>query len=92
MPYWKLVAPKAGRYKVEITYSSRRANADYSVEIGAAKLMGKTVSTGNEWVFKTQTLGQVELGAGASEVRVKPVLAGGAAAMSLEKIVLTPVR
>lgn len=92
VPYWKLEAPKAGRYKVEITYSSRRANADFSVEIGAAKLAGKTVSTGNEWVFKTVALGQVELSAGASEVRVKPQMAGGSAAMSLEKIVLTPVR
>jgi alpha-L-fucosidase len=92
VPYWKLEAPKAGRYKVEITYSSRRADAAYAVQIGGVNLAGKTVSTGNEWVFKTHVLGEVELKAGASEVRVKPQLAGGAAAMSLEKIVLRPVR
>ena len=92
VPFWKLKVPKAGRYTVELTYSSRRSDVAYAVEIGGISLRGITASTGNEWVFRAHTLGEVNLKAGASEVRVKSQIAGGAAAMSLEKIVLRPVR
>ncbi|MGJ5820358.1 alpha-L-fucosidase [Paludibaculum fermentans] len=91
VPYWKLEAPKAGRYRVEAFYASRKAGTPFTVEAGAAKLVGASINSGGDWVFKSQTLGEMELKQGATEVRVKlDTKAGGT--INLERLVLHPVQ
>jgi len=87
--YWKLEAPKAGRYRVEASYSATKDGVPFTVEIGAAKLAAKSAKTGGEWVFKKTALGEVEVKAGASEVRVR--LGQGGGGLSLERLELRPV-
>jgi alpha-L-fucosidase len=90
VPYWTLEAPKAGRYKVEVSYSARRAETPFTVEIGGEKLAGKSAGTGGDWVFKTVSPGEVALKAGSSEARVRiQTQAGGT--LNLEKVVLRPL-
>jgi alpha-L-fucosidase len=89
VPYWKLEAPKAGRYQLEVSYSARRADVPFTVEIDGVKLAGKTASTGGDWVFKSFPVGVVNVKAGASEARVRLQTKDGT--MNLEKLVLRPV-
>jgi alpha-L-fucosidase len=89
IPYWVVETPRAGRYAVEISYSARRAGAAFTVEAGGAKLEGKAEATGGDWVFKTRSLGEVELPRGRSEVRVR--IAPAAGTMNLERVVLRPI-
>ncbi|MBN9661910.1 MAG: alpha-L-fucosidase [Acidobacteria bacterium] len=91
VPYWKVEAPKAGRYRVEAFYSSRKAGTPFTVEAGTAKLAGASLNSGGDWVFKSQTLGEMDLKQGATEVRVKlDTKAGGT--INLERLVLHPVQ
>lgn len=91
VPYWKVEAPKAGRYRVEAFYSSRKAGTPFAVEAGTAKLAGASINSGGDWVFKSQTLGEMELKQGATEVRVKlDTKTGGT--INLERLVLHPVQ
>ena len=89
VPYWVMETPRGGRYMVEVSYSARRAGGAFTVEAGGAKLEGKAESTGGDWVFRTQRLGEIELRPGRSEVRVK--IAPAAGTMNLERVVLRPV-
>ncbi len=93
VPTWKLEAPKAGRYKVEVSYGSTRAGAerDYVVTAGGASVNGKTVNTGGEWVFRTQQLGSIALVKGENTLQVKSANAQGLDGVSLEKVVLIPI-
>ncbi|MBI5084983.1 MAG: alpha-L-fucosidase [Acidobacteria bacterium] len=89
VPSWTLEAPKAGRYVVEVSYSSRRAGTPLTVEIGGAKLEAKSINTGGDWVFKTSSVGEVEVKAGPAEARVRIQSQGGT--VNLERVVLRPV-
>ena len=95
IPTWKLAAPQAGRYRVQLFYGrSGRADADlgqYTIELGAQKLTGKIQGTGGDWVFKGFTAGELSLAAGEQTLKVSTNVKG-TEAMQLEKIVLTPVR
>lgn len=90
VPYWKVEAPKAGRYRVELSYASRKAGTPLTVEAGAAKLAGVSINSGGDWVFKPQTLGVIDLKPGATDVRVKIDPKNGGT-VNLERVVLTPV-
>ncbi|WP_321474305.1 alpha-L-fucosidase [uncultured Paludibaculum sp.] len=90
VPYWKVEVPKAGRYRVEASYASRKAGTPIAVEAGTAKLGVVSVNSGGDWVFKSHSLGEIDLKQGASEVRVKlDTKAGGT--VNLERLVLRPV-
>lgn len=91
VPFWTVNAPKAGRYRVEISYSARRAGTPISVEIGGAKVEGKSVATGGDWVFRSFPLGEVDLKAGQSEARVRIQTASGGT-INLERVMLRPVQ
>jgi len=91
VPFWTVQAPGPGRYKLEISYSSRRASTPFTVEVGGVKLEGKTANSGGDWVFKTFPLGEIELKAGSSEARVRIQPQAGSS-MNLEKLVLRPVQ
>ncbi len=90
VPFWTVQTPKAGRYMAEITYSSRKADTPFTVEIGGVKLTGKTANSGGDWVFKTYPLGEIQIKEGASEARVRLHTQSGGT-MNLEKVVLRPV-
>jgi len=92
IPTWKVNVPKAGKYKVEISYGARRpgTTAMYTIEAGPSRLEGKIESTGNDWVFKTFPAGELTLPAGDVTVQVKPQGTAGAP-MTLERIVLRPL-
>ncbi len=92
VPYWTVDVPKAGRYRVEVSYSKRGNQATpFEVEIGAAKLEGTTKGTGGDWVFKSFPLGDIDLKPGQTTVKVKAKMDGGANAMNLERVVLRPI-
>ena len=91
VPTWSYTIPEAGRYKVEIAYGAGRqaAGTEFAIEAAGEQLASKVRDTGNDWVFKTFSLGEIELpaGDGTLQVKVKP---RGASAMQLEKVVLRP--
>ncbi|QOY84983.1 alpha-L-fucosidase [Paludibaculum fermentans] len=91
VPYWKVEAPKAGRYRVEAFYSSRKAGTPFTVEAGPAKLTGSSINSGGDWVFKSQPLGELELKQGATEVRVRLDTKSGGT-INLERLVLHPAQ
>ncbi len=113
VPTWIVNVPKAGRYKVEITYGAGNASKGTEFTIGAAphqdipttevdprttnpvayssSTSGTVTPTQNDWVFKTFPAGEMNLEAGEQTIQVKAAVKGGVAAMSLEKVKLTPV-
>ena len=93
VPAWTFSTPAAGRYAVEISYGAdrRSAGSEYRVIAGGAELRGKVEATGNSWVFATHKLGTVVLPAGEQTLQVRAETTGGEV-MTLEKVVLRPVR
>jgi len=88
---WSIEVPKAGRYKVEITYGagSGSEGTPFTISSGKAVAAGKVVRTGNPNVFKTAPVGTIELAAGEQEIRIKAEQRDGVDAMNLERITLT---
>lgn len=92
IPTWKFAVPKGGRYTVEVTYGATRGNKDkdYIVTTGKQSVSGKIVETGNEWVFRTQTLGAFVLEKGEHTLQVKSAGTHGLDGVTLESITLKP--
>lgn len=92
IPSWTLAVPKAGRYKLEVSYGATRGNKgrDYVVQIGKQAVNGKIVETGNEWVFARQSLGSVMLAEGEQIVQVKSATEQGLDGVTLESVTLVP--
>ena len=92
IPTWNFTVPKAGRYKVEISYGATRAgkDKDFLVSIGDKAVSGKTVETGNDWVFQSHQLGTFNLQAGAQTLQVKSGNSQGLGGVSLESVKLIP--
>ncbi|MCC6391412.1 MAG: alpha-L-fucosidase [Bryobacterales bacterium] len=92
VPVWRVSVPKAGRYKVELSYGAARgaAGAEYTVSAGKAQFTEKTVNTGGEMVFRTVTAGELRLEAGEQRLQVKASTTGRPA-MTLEWVRLVPV-
>lgn len=93
VPSWKFSVPKAGRYKVEISYGTPRgaAGMEYTIHAGKSQLTGKTANTEGEWVFRSFPAGELSLDAGEQSLQVKAATKG-TPAMSLEWVKLTPAR
>jgi alpha-L-fucosidase len=93
VPTWKLEVPKAGSYRVEVSYGSTRGGADreYVVSAGGQTVTGKTLNTGGDWVFKTQKLGNVLLPKGEHTLQVKSANTQGLEGVTLEKVTLVPL-
>jgi alpha-L-fucosidase len=94
VPTWKVNVPKPRRYKVDLVYgSSRRGEGtEYTVIAGANQLAGKVVRGANTWVFKRYAVGEMLLASGDQTLRVKVKTQNGVEAMTLEKVILTPVK
>ncbi len=92
IPTWNFTVPKAGRYKVEISYGATRAAKDkeFLVGIGDKSVGGKIVETGNDWVFQSHQLGTLNLQAGAQTLQVKSGNSQGLGGVSLESVKLIP--
>jgi len=92
VPVWRVSVPKAGRYKVELSYGAARgaSGAEYTVSAGKAQLTGKTVNTGGEMVFRAVTAGELRLEAGEQRLQVKASTTGRPA-MTLEWVRLVPL-
>jgi len=91
VPTWHFTVPKAGRYRVEITYGKARKDAtEFTISAGGAQVSGKTQPTGGDWVFKSFPAGEMQIPAGEQTLQVK-VKPAGQDAMQLEKVILTPV-
>ena len=92
VPTWTFSAPRAGRYRVSVSYATGRGGqgTEFSVAAGKAALAGKVQNTGGDWVFKSFPLGEIQLAAGEQTLEVKAKVQGNAA-MTLEKVTLTPL-
>ncbi len=92
IPAWNFTVPKAGRYKVEISYGATRAGKDkeFLVSVGDKSVSGTIVETGNDWVFRSHQLGTLNLAAGAQTLQVKSGNSQGLGGVSLESVKLVP--
>ncbi len=92
VPTWTFAVPRAGRYRVSVSYGTGRGGqgTEFEIAVGKAALTGKVQNTGGEWVFKSYALGEVQLPAGEQTFQVKAKGKSGAG-MTLEKVTLAPV-
>jgi alpha-L-fucosidase len=92
IPTWTFSVPKAGKYRVEVSYAAARPGVDneFAVITGSASVRGKVANTTNYQVFKTFPLGTVQLAAGEQKLQVKPEGQGGVDIMHLERVRLIP--
>jgi hypothetical protein len=92
VPTWTFSTPRAGRYRVSVSYATAPGGqgTEFGVAAGKATLAGKVQNTGGDWVFKSFPLGEIQLTAGEQTLQVKAKVQGNAA-MTLEKVTLTPL-
>ena len=93
VPAWEIEAPRAGRYRVELSYAATRRSqgTEFQVIAGLSRVSGKVANTQGEWAFKRFPVGEIELAAGGQTVQVNALVKGGIEAMNLEKLTLTPL-
>jgi hypothetical protein len=89
---WQMAVPKAGKYRVDLTYGSGGEPNDFIFSAGEQKLEGKTTKTGGWETWTTVQLGEVALPAGESTFTLSPgaILSGGL--MDFKLLRLTPVK
>lgn len=93
VPYWNIGLAKAGTYRVEISYAATEPakGAVYTITDGTASLTAKVATTQGEWVFGRESIGEIQLPAGRSTVKVQIAGRDGRSVMQLERLTLTPV-
>jgi hypothetical protein len=84
--------PKAGKYRVELTYGNGGAANDFTFAAGEQELDGKTVNTSGWETWKTMKLGEVSLPTCESVFALSPapILSGGL--MDFKALRLVPVK
>ena len=89
---WQIAAPKAGKYRVGLTYGNGGEPNDFIFSVGDQKLNGKTVKTGGWETWKSVSVGEVTLPKGASTFALSPgaILSGGL--MDFKLLRLVPVK
>jgi hypothetical protein len=89
---WQMTVPKAGKYRVDLTYGNGNDTNDFIFSAGDQKLTGKTAKTGGWDNWKTMNLGEVALSAGESTFTLSPdaTLTGGL--MDFKLLRLVPVK
>ncbi|MGH9630962.1 MAG: alpha-L-fucosidase, partial [Bryobacteraceae bacterium] len=94
IPTWTVNVPKAGRYRVEISYGAGKPSegTPFTISAGEAEIAGKVEDTSQYEVFKTFPLGEIDLAAGEQKVQVKAAAKGGVNAMNLERVKFTPAQ
>ncbi|HWQ53590.1 MAG TPA: alpha-L-fucosidase [Bryobacteraceae bacterium] len=92
VPVWSVDIPRAGRYKVELSYAANGGGTPFTIATQSGKLESKAANTRGEWVFRTHPAGEIDMAAGPQSIRLEADIRGSAEAMNLEKITFTPVR
>jgi alpha-L-fucosidase len=94
VPTWNISIPKAGNYKVELTYAAARGKKGlpFAVTVKSLELPGLTQDTGDDQVFQPHAIGTLRLPAGEFALEVRSKAAPGVAAMNLEAVRLIPVK
>ncbi len=89
---FKVQAPEACRYEVELTYACEagRAGSEFEVACGGSRAAGKVLETGGAAAVATLPVGGIEVPQGPSEVvlRFTSMPEGARAAMDLRQLVL----
>jgi len=93
VPAWTIEVPKAGRYRVDLSYGSSSDSTEFEIAASSnastsKTIRGKFAKTAYALVFRTDNAGTIDLPAGEVKIQVKADAKG---AVNLEKIVLTPV-
>lgn len=96
IPTWKIHLPQGHTFSVDVTYGALDASkgTPYFVEFSGAATAtakGEVESTSNDLVFRPHRIGTITLPAGDYQLQVKAQNRPGVAAMTLEKVTLTPV-
>ena len=88
---WNFSAPKAGRYRVEVSYGAagNGANHEFRLTVGEESLSGRTKNQGGEWVFHTETVGTIQVGAGEHKLSMRAA-GEGLDGVNLEFVRLVP--
>ena len=89
---WQIAVPKAGKYRVDLTYGNGAGGSDFTFAAGDRKLNGKTVNTGGWDRWKTVQVGEVTLPKGQITFVLSPTpnLVGGLMDFKLLKLVPLP--
>ena len=90
---WEFVAPKAGKYAVEITYATEKGcgGGEWEIRLGEGRLPGQCKETGAWTTFSTEPVeGTLEVKQGKNALSVIPASIAYVAVMNLQSIVLRP--
>jgi alpha-L-fucosidase len=89
---WELKVPKAGKYAVEMTYSSSPGSEghEFQVLLGSRTLNCKSQRTDSWWSFRTDRLGTLQLPEGGHTIIVRSKPGAWWAPIGLKRIVLIP--
>ena len=90
---WLMRVAQRTRYRVSVNYTTLNAdnNGTFEIAFGDQRLVGKVVPTANQTTFNTLQLGEVVLGPGQVEVKIRPREIVGGELMRLRRIELIPI-
>jgi alpha-L-fucosidase len=90
---WPLRVPRAGKYRVEITYgcNAGQGGGRYIIEVGRQKLRAQAHASGGWFQRTCERIGEVDLSAGPQTLAIRLQTKPGEAVMDLCKVVLYPV-
>lgn len=90
---WEVNLPQSGVYAVEMTYSCRPDSADTPLQVrsGKSQVVWRVPSTGGWGVYKTATIGRLELPAGVSSVTFSAQSNPSRGVANIRSIRLVPV-
>lgn len=88
---WQMAVPKAGKYRVHLTYGNGGEPNDFTFSVGDQRLDAKSEKTGGWETWKTVNLGDVNLPEGESTFALSPgaVLSGGLMDFKLLRLIPT---
>lgn len=94
IPTWKVNVAKAGRYRVVLRYAAGRGakGLPFKVQVGDQWVTGATETTSDPQVFSEFPIGAMQIKSGEQTIQVISQAPAGATAMSLEAVILKPVR
>jgi hypothetical protein len=71
---WQMEVPKAGKYRVDLTYGNGAGGSDFTFAAGGQTLNGKTINTGGWDKWTTVQVGAVTLPAAEARLSCRPRL------------------
>jgi hypothetical protein len=92
---WTCEIPRAGRYRVAVTYACPSENADSRYTVGpdeGERVSGVVKATGSWGKFQEEEIGEIALPAGKQTMAVRILEMPRGAAMNLQAVRLIPAR